>query len=592
MTKYAPPIADMLFNLQHPIYDYSASSGSTSYESVADVLAHGGRFATETLAPLNRVGDVHGARLDGERVITSPGWKEAYQAYAAGGWIAAGIDEEHGGMELSSAVCACLQEVLHSANMAFALCPMLTQAAIKTIALCGSGDQKRRFLPRLMSGEWTGTMVLTEPHAGSDLSGVRTRANSFGSHYLLRGHKIFITYGEHDLTDNIVHLVLARTSGPESGTKGLSLFIVPKRKLNDDGSLGDSNDVRCVSIEHKLGIHGSPTACLSFGDNGTCIGELVGQEGRGLEYMFVMMNEARLSIGIQGLAIGERAFQAALSYASERTQGRVAGDRSNDQRQIRYHPDVHRMLMNMRATCEAMRGLSLFAMQCMDLARNARSENDKAKFQSWLEFLVPIVKAWCTERACDVTSMAVQVHGGMGYVEETGVAQHFRDARITTIYEGTTGIQANDLVGRKLRRDRGRAAKALLAEIRRLDALLIEQTTAEFKVMRVELASAVAGCEVAVDHILSENCDDRLSAAVSVQFVHLFGLTIGAWVLARGALNAAELSAKPNENQEFLRGKIGSAHFFAAQLLPEVRGRIAIICDQTRAALALYPEFS
>lgn len=590
MTTYAPPLSDMLFCLQHTFSEGATAPESISRESVAAILEQGGRFASETIAPLNRIGDTQACRLDGDRVVTPPGWKDAYDSYAGGGWIGASIATEHGGMGLPDSVGACLQEILHGANMAFALCPMLTQAAIKAIALCGSDDQKQRFLPRLMSGQWTGTMVLTEPQAGSDLSTVRTRADPSGDHHLIRGQKIFITYGDHDLTDNIIHLVLARTSAPESGTKGLSLFIVPKRKIDADGSTGDLNDVRCVSLEHKLGIHGSPTACLAFGDNGQCVGELVGELGRGLEYMFIMMNEARLSVGIQGLAIAERAYQAAAVYAGERIQGRAVGERANDRTPIKLHPDVHRMLMTMRATCEAMRGLALYAMQHMDAARAASSSPERTKSQAQLDFLVPIVKGWCTERACEVSSMALQVHGGMGYVEETGAAQHFRDARITTIYEGTTGIQAHDLVGRKIRRDRGAAARSLINEMRRIDPLLQEKGDEKFALIRSELSWAISACERAVQHLLSEACDDRFSAAISVHFVHLFGLTIAAWTLARGALAATSLSAVAGANTDFLESKIASAHFFAAQVLPEARARLPMILDSTRGVLASYPR--
>lgn len=585
MTTYTPPISDMLFNLQHLFNDPTSAESS---ESIAAILGEGGRLASETIAPLNAVGDKVGAQLHDGHVITPPGWGKAYADYAAGGWIGAAIAAEDGGMGLPHAVGNCLQELVQSASMAFALCPMLTQAAIKAISLCGSEAQKQRYLPRLVSGEWTGTMVLTEPNAGSDLSVVRTRAEKATGHYLITGQKIFITYGDHDLTENIVHLVLARTSPLGSGTKGLSLFIVLKRKLNLDGSLGEPNDVRCLSLEHKLGIHGSPTACLAFGDRGDCAGELIGEEGRGLEYMFVMMNEARLGIGIQGLAIAERAYQAAAAYAAERVQGRIQGNKSNHSDPISFHPDVHRMLMVMRTSCEAMRGMALYAGRCMDLAATAQSGEEQSAMQTRLEFLVPIVKGWCTERACEVTSLAVQVHGGMGYVEETGVAQHFRDARITTIYEGTTGIQANDFVSRKILRDRGAAARALLADIRQTLAVLRSTEGDEFSVMHDELLAAVLGCERGVERVLS--CNQTLSSAVSVHFLHLFGLTIGAWMLARGALVAAELIREGGgSNSEMLRAKIASAHFFAGQVLPEVRGREAMICDRSGAIFALYP---
>lgn len=590
MTTYAAPIADLTFNLKNFYYDPAASYGALTQEAVAEIIDQGGRFAAETIAPLNRTGDLSGARLEGAFVVTAPGWKEAYEAYASGGWIAASIESEAGGMGLSNVVGTCLQEMLHSSNMAFALCPMLSQAAIKAIVLTGSRDQQQRYLPPLLSGQWTGTMVLTEPTAGSDLSSVRTRAERVETGYRIRGQKIFITYGDHDLTENIIHLVLARTAGPETGTKGLSLFIVPKTRVNSDGSLGSSNDVRCVSLEHKLGIHASPTAYLSFGDNDGCIGELIGEEGRGLEYMFIMMNEARLAVGIQGLGVSERAYQAAVAYANDRYQGRTIGSANGERRSIRFHPDVHRMLMTMRSTCEAMRGLVMYASHCMDNSKLAETLSARKAAHNRLELLVPIAKGWCTESAIDTTSLALQVHGGMGYVEETGVAQHFRDARITTIYEGTTGIQAGDLIGRKIRRDRGVAVRALLDEMGILDGELESKRGPEFEVMRREFARAVASCGTAIDHLLSDACDDRIAAAVSVHFIHILGLTIGAWHLIRSALKADELVKEPDADLAFLSAKRGTAHFFAGQVLPQVRARLPMIVDCSGAVLALYPD--
>ena len=362
--------------------------------------------------------------------------------------------------------------MLNASNMSFALCPLLTQGAIEAIELNGSDALKETLPAEMVSGEWTGTMNLTEPQAGSDLAAVRTKADRKDGHYLISGQKIFITYGDHDLTDNIIHLVLARTPDAPEGVKGISLFVVPKFLLNGDGTPGKANDVRCVSLEHKLGIHASPTAVMSYGDHGGAIGYLVGEENRGLEYMFVMMNQARLSVGIQGLGIADRAYQRAKAYAHDRIQGRIAGDRTPGAKPIAYHPDVHRMLAQMRAKCEAMRAIAYSAAHSLDLANSAADEGERARHQARLDFLIPIVKGWCTESACEVASLALQVHGGMGFIEETGAAQHFRDARITTIYEGTTGIQANDLVGRKMQRDGGASAKSALGEIRAIEAQL------------------------------------------------------------------------------------------------------------------------
>lgn len=588
MTSYAPPIADLQFNLRHFFHHPDATN--LSHDEVDAILNECGRFAAESIAPLNRVGDTFGARLENEDVRTAPGWKDAYATYASGGWLAASIAADAGGMGLPNVVGASLQEMIQSSSMAFALCPMLSQAAIKAILLCGSDVQKQTYLPHLLSGKWTGTMVLTEPAAGSDLANVRTRAEKNGDFYNLKGQKIFITYGDHDLTENIVHLVLARTSGAQTGTKGLSLFIALKRRVRPDGSVGDLNDIKCVSLEHKLGIHGSPTACLSFGERDDCQAELVGEEGRGLEYMFVMMNEARLSVGIQGVAVAERAYQAAVSYAADRKQGRIVGASDGQPRPIQFHPDVHRMLMTMRANCEAMRGVALYASHCMDRSEQLRDPNDRKAAHARLDLLVPIVKAWCTETACDVTSMALQVYGGMGYVEETGVAQHFRDARITTIYEGTTGIQANDLTGRKIRRDRGQAAKLLLKDLADIVPLLEQRADARFATIHRELALAIAGCEAAVDHVVN-HCDDRLAAAVSVPVLHLFGLTLGAWHLARSAfVTVCDVDADASPNA-FREGKIATAHYFAAQILPRSGSLLTVVTDRSGAPLSLYPGF-
>ena len=470
---YQAPLDDMLFVLTE-LCDAGNLSTLPGYEdatldTIEAVLAQAATFTSEVLDPLNRSGDKTGAHKVDDKVITSDGWKNAYRQFAEGGWNGVAFKTEYGGLGLPRVVAAAIQEMLNATNMSFALCPLLTQGAIEAIELHGSDTLKEVYLPKMVSGEWTGTMNLTEPQAGSDLAAVRTKAERKDGHYLITGQKIFITYGDHDLTDNIIHLVLGRTPDAPEGVKGISLFVVPKFLLNGDGTPGKGNDVRCVSLEHKLGIHASPTAVMSYGDHGGAIGYVVGQENRGLEYMFVMMNQARLSVGIQGLGVADRAYQRAKAYAHDRVQGRIVADRTPGAKPIAYHPDVHRMLAQMRAKCEAMRAIAYSAAHSLDLANSAPDEGLRARHQARLDVLIPLVKGWCTETACEVASLAVQVHGGMGFIEETGAAQHFRDARITTIYEGTTGIQANDLIGRKMQRDGGAAAKALLGEIRSIE---------------------------------------------------------------------------------------------------------------------------
>lgn len=589
---YSPPLDDMRFVLEDVLdlreISKFESFASVGFDSVSEILEGSAAFVCSSIEPLNRTGDREGAKLENGIVRTAPGWQGAYKSLVEGGWSNASIAADSGGMGLPAMVGAAIQEMMHSANMAFALCPMLTTAAIKLIDLKGSQAQKTKYLRPLIEGTWTGTMVLTEAQAGSDLASVRTKAKRQGDTYLITGQKIFITYGDHDLTSNVVHIVLARTS--DDGIKGLSLFIVPKFVVSDDGSLGSTNDVRCVSIEHKLGIHGSPTAVLSFGDNGSCIGELVGEEGRGLEYMFIMMNEARLSVGIQGLGIAERAYQAARQYADERVQGH-AGQDGSQPRPIRHHPDVHRMLMLMRSKCEAMRGLSYLTAQCLDLSIEGPTTEIRSANHSRLGLLVPVTKLWCTEQACEISSLAVQVHGGMGYVEETGVAQHYRDARITTIYEGTTGIQANDLVNRKILRDNGATALELAREMSELDLQLRQQPGPEFATIRGALENSISAIRAAVEIVIDTKDRCRLlNAAHAVNIGHLFGLSLGCWMLARSALRAQQLIKEKRGHHESLAEKIGVAHFYAGQVMPEADARLMSFVDPSGSALALYPD--
>ena len=450
MSTYSAPVRDMQFAIEE-LADLKTVASFSGYEDatpdlVNSVLEEAAKFAGGVWAPLDRVGDVEGARWNDGQVAMPDGFHAAYRQFVEAGWNGLRFGAEYGGQGLPKLVDAAVMEMWNGANLGFSLVSLLTQGAIEAILLRGSEAQKQKYLPRLVIGEWTGTMNLTEPQAGSDLALLRASAVPEGDHYRIRGQKIFISFGEHDLTDNIIHLVLARTPNAPAGVKGISLFLVPKFPVDDDGGLGERNDVSCVSIEHKLGIHASPTATLAFGDKGGAIGYLLGEENRGLESMFIMMNEARFAVGMQGVAIAERAYQRALAWAKERLQGKDAANGGHVVPIIR-HPDVRRMLMSMKSRTEAMRALAYVVAGLLDTARRHPDALARARAQALAELLIPVVKGWSTESAIDIASIGLQIHGGMGYVEETGAAQHLRDARITTIYEGTTGIQAIDLVG-------------------------------------------------------------------------------------------------------------------------------------------------
>ncbi|HLO64917.1 MAG TPA: acyl-CoA dehydrogenase family protein, partial [Azonexus sp.] len=471
MSEYVAPLKDIRFAMQElaGLDQVVALPGceEATPDVVDAILEEAAKFAGEVLSPLNRVGDTNGAKWKDKAVTTSPGFKEAYRQFVDNGWNGLGCDPEFGGQGLPKLLSTAVSEMWKASNHAFSLCPMLTQGAIEALMIAGTGEQKAAYLPNLVSGEWTGTMNLTEPSAGSDLAAVRTRAEPVGDGtYRIFGQKIFITYGEHDMTDNIVHLVLARTPNAPEGVKGISLFVVPKFLLKADGTPGERNDVYCVSIEHKLGIHGSPTAVLAFGDNGGAIGTLVGEENRGLEYMFIMMNAARFNVGLEGLGDAERAYQRAVVYAKERIQGTELGVKGGPKVPIIKHPDVRRMLMSMRSRIEAMRALAYVTAAAQDNAHGSPDEAARKKGQAFADLMIPVVKGWSTESAIDIASLGVQVHGGMGFIEETGAAQHLRDARITAIYEGTTAIQANDLIGRKIAREQGATIKAVIADMR------------------------------------------------------------------------------------------------------------------------------
>ena len=568
---YRAPLRELSFVLEELLGSQSLAAlpGLADYspELARSVLEEAARFAQGVLEPLNRPGDTQGARWTPEGVVTPAGFRDAYRQFVDGGWPQLGADPVFGGQRVPLVLGAAVQELWASANLAFKLCPMLTHGAVHALELSGSPQQKRLFLPKMVSGEWTGTMVLTEPHAGSDLGQVRTRAVPHGKGYRLFGQKIFITWGDHDLTSNIIHMVLGRIEGAPPGVKGISLFIVPKVLVHEDGSLGARNEVRCVSIEHKLGIHASPTCALAFGDRDGAGAYLVGEPNRGLEYMFVMMNAARLGVGLEGYAVGERAFQQAAEWARARVQGRPPGTQAaHAAATIIHHPDVKRMLLTMKSSTEAARALALYAAFQLDLGAHSPEAARRTAAQARGDLLIPIVKGWCTEISNEVTAVGIQVHGGMGYIEETGAAQYMRDVRITTIYEGTTGIQANDLIGRKLARDRGAAMSALIADMaRELQALTADHVatnaTREAALGCIGLLQAATG---ALLRMLASAPEHAL--AVAVPYLKLCGFVIGGWLMAKSsAIAAANLSGP---EREFYAAKICSARFYAQQVLP------------------------
>ncbi|MER2541661.1 MAG: acyl-CoA dehydrogenase [Azonexus sp.] len=588
MSEYCAPLMDIRFVMQELAGMEQVVALPGCEEATPDVvdaiLEEAARFSAEVLSPLNRIGDTNGAKWKDTVVTTTPGFKEAYRQFVDNGWNGLGCDPEFGGQGLPRLLSTAVSEMWKASNHAFSLCPMLTQGAIEALMIAGTDEQKAAYLPNLVSGEWTGTMNLTEPSAGSDLAAVRSRAVPVGDGtFKIFGQKIFITYGEHDMADNIVHLVLARTPTAPEGVKGISLFVVPKFLLKADGTPGERNDAYCVSIEHKLGIHGSPTAVLAFGDNGGAIGTLVGEENRGLEYMFIMMNAARFNVGLEGLGDAERAYQRAVAYARDRVQGPELGVRGGPKVAIIKHPDVRRMLMSMRARTEAMRALAYVTATAQDNAHSNPDEVARKQGQAFAELMIPVVKGWSTESAIDIASLGVQVHGGMGYIEETGAAQHLRDARITTIYEGTTAIQANDLIGRKIAREKGVTINAIIADMRAAAAQLDG-----------ELASIGARQNVAVDALekavfwIVENfsSEPKATHAGAVPFLHLLGITAGGWQMGRAAVIArAKIAA--GDTDQFWSAKLATTRFFADHFLTQVPGLVESVLAGGAGALEM-----
>ena len=581
---YRAPLKDFMFGLKElagleqltQIPEF-AEAGLDTAQAVLEECA---KFNEGVVAPLNWEGDKNPSSWKDGVVTTTPGFKDAFKQYGEGGWQGLQHPVDFGGQGLPKAIGAACGEILNSANLSFALCPLLTDGAIEALLTAGSDEQKALYLPPMNEGRWTGTMNLTEPQAGSDLAAVRTKAEPQpDGTYKIFGTKIFITYGEHDMAENIVHLVLARVVGAPEGVKGISLFIVPKFMVGADGSLGERNDVHCVSIEHKMGIKASPTAVLQFGDHGGAIGYLVGQENRGLEYMFIMMNSARFAVGVQGIAVAERAYQKAVTYARERVQSRPVDGSLPTAGAIIHHPDVRRMLMTMRAYTEGCRALALVAGAAYDAAHHHPDAETRKASQTFYEFMVPLIKGYSTEMSLEVTSLGVQVHGGMGFIEETGAAQYYRDAKILTIYEGTTAIQANDLIGRKTARDGGQTAKAIAARIAATEAELSDRKSAAAQAMARRLRAAREAFVQVVDFVAGQTkASPNAVFAGSVPYLMLAGNLVAGWQMAR-ALMVAEDRLAAGDDAGFMAAKIATARFYAEHILTRVPGLRDIIVE-------------
>ena len=590
---YRAPLRELRFVLEELLGTTALSAcpeyADYSHELGRTVLEEAGRFAESVLEPLNRPGDREGAHWSPEGVRTPEGFKDAYRQFVEGGWPQLGADPQFGGQPVPQALSNAVQEILASANLAFKLCPMLTHGAVHALSLCASQAQKQQYLPKMISGEWTGTMVLTEPQAGSDLAQIRTRAVPDGDHYRVFGQKIFITWGEHDFTENTIHMVLARIEGAPAGVKGISLFIVPKVLVGSDGALGERNEVRCASIEHKLGIHASPTCVMEYGQDKGAIGYLVGEANHGLEYMFVMMNTARLAVGVEGYAVSERAFQRAAEYARTRVQGKPPGASGRTPAPIIEHPDVRRMLLTMKACTEASRALAMYAGLQLDLGTHHPEEAARRTAQERGDLLIPIVKGWCTEMGNEAAALGVQVHGGMGFIEETGAAQYVRDVRITTIYEGTTGIQSNDLLGRKLARDRGAAMAALVADMTR-ELRSLEVAEPAVVQARDAALQAVSQLEQATQSVLEAIASDPAHGfAVSVPYLKLCGVVSGGWLLAKSAALAA--AGRDGADREFYEAKIRTAHFYATNILPRALELAQVVQGGAESVLETSAEY-
>ena len=577
MTVYKVPQQELQFVLEH-LVNYSKLCTLPGFEEsgqdmVAAILPEAAKFFEQVVAPTNWASNTQPAYLESDRVMTSPALDGVYQQMVEAGWCSLSGATKYGGAGFPGVIDAVVQEMLQSANVGFSLLPTLTRGVIRALNSYGSEQQKDQYLEKLISGVWSGTMNLTESQAGSDLSAVKTKAIPADDHYLISGQKIYITWGDHEQAENIIHLVLARLPDAPEGNEGISLFLVPKYTLNDDGSIGSQNDVKAVGVEHKLGIHSSPTCTLAFGDNGGAIGYLVGPKNQGLMCMFSMMNHARLAVGHQGVSLSERAYQQAVEYASQRVQGTVQG--IEGRAPIIHHPDVVRMLAQMRALTEGGRAISLYAMTAEDRSTHHQEQQTRELCAQRVEIMTPLVKGWCTEMAMETTSLGVQVHGGMGFIEETGAAQHMRDARILPIYEGTNGIQALDFIGRKCLRDKGSGLQQLITEMTQtVDDCDIESKS--IKTLLDNLINTIDQCQLALEHILQA---PHKTSFVAYQFMMLFGNSIAYWQLVILAC-AAQRKLQAGDTDQFLRQKIATTQFYSAQILPRNHMHLeAIISD-------------
>ena len=574
MSDYQAPVKEMNFTL-NDVIDLKEVTSLEKFQDADDdlieaILIEGAKFTGDVLSPLNRIGDLNPSTVSDGVVTTPPGFKEAYQQYCENGWNGITANIEYGGQGLPHALGLPITEMVESANSSFSLCPMLTSSAILAIGKHGTEEQKNTYLEKLVSGVWSGTMNLTEPNAGSDVGALRSKAQkqSDGS-YLIKGQKIYITYGEHEMAENIIHLVLARLPDAPEGTRGISLFIVPKYIINDDGSLGKRNDLTCVSLEHKMGIHGSPTCTMSYGDNNQCVGYLIGEENKGMMTMFTMMNDARLAVGSQGVALSERAYQMALEYANERVQGMSL--KTRNQSPIIEHPDVRRMLMTIKSTTEAVRAIAYLNAKSIDLAQHHPDEKTAEKYRGLADLLMPLSKAYGSDLGIENSSLAMQIFGGMGYIEETGIAQVYRDARINAIYEGTNGIQAMDLVGRKLSIDNGKHWRALHDEISNFTEKLPE--TIEFAVIKKNLSKITAMSKECAEWLLSQHNESITNTmAGSVPYLRMLSTAVGCYLMAKGALSARNRLDNGDSDKEFLEGKIITSRYYAEQIVPTVLG--------------------
>ena len=573
---YEAPVRDLNFVIKNLI-NLEDLTKISDYQHFSDdlvdaILEEAGKIGSEVLDPCNLSGDHEGSkRLDSGEVRTPKGYKEAYESLRDGGWFGLEAKEQYGGQQIPVTLSAAVNEIWHSSNMSLALCHLLTQGLIYALQKSASDDQKNFYVPKLASGEWTGTMNLTEPQAGTDLSSLKTKAVKENGHYKISGQKIYITYGEHDLSENIIHLVLARTPDAPEGNKGISVFIVPKFIPNEDGSLGQKNDVSCLSIEKKLGVKGSPTAVLQFGDNGGAIGYLVGEENQGLNIMFEMMNHARFSVGVQGLAVSERAYQQSKMYAFDRVQGIPIDGNKGDP--IIDHPDVLRLASTMKSEVEAMRALAIYGGFALDMTKSSQNEYWETKSS----LMIPIIKGWLTERSLEITSNAIQIHGGMGFIEETGIAQHYRDARILPIYEGTTAIQANDLVFRKTLRDNGKAITELVEEINSEISEISNSGNEVLKNLCEKMTQSIETSKKVIDHIVSISNNKKRPAVSGVNYLMMLGYVFGGWMMIKSASKSLELKNTGELDEDFLNAKVNTSSIYLSSILPKIQSLSSII---------------